>query len=329
MVIKNNSNKKNSFLLENCFKMNFKIKHELIENIVIPSLTIHLNKIVLIDEYTEDKIEFEPILKTNDFYKNSVGDICLDVYIEDISNGISISYLLDEDHSFYMVDMEILDNNMEKYDFSIIDTQCEYIERQDIDKNIISNLIKEVYSENTCCIKGYSNTTFTKHMNNTNQKKTLTNELYKICEKLIVEEDIRYFINDGESGTSYLAFEVIEELKFKYPNIRNMLMLPSKVFYGHNLLDEFKERADFVFYIDEYDKDFSSEYDKCHNRDIFMIKKSSVMVVTTKFRKENDYLSNLIDNAKRNKLSIRNINITNKDDINLDISDMITNVKNY
>ena len=91
--------------------------------------------------------------------------------------------------------------------------------------------------------------------------------IYKRCEDEILKNNMTYFVTTGRLGFETVAFFALEQLKKKYPNIKNILVLPYHNMDSvwpqdtKNRFQRMLQLADFVIEVDTlYDQKPIGEY---------------------------------------------------------------------
>lgn len=198
------------------------------ENTLTQDKVIELNKITLSNGENqiilkEKKIEYL-------FYLNE-NSIHFYLYIENDGYTDRIDYFIDEEYEILNLDLKIYStfNHNEFYEHKIVKEYGQI--KLDLKGQLLSSILNKEMTDESLIITGHRpDRLYGYDLNDSNYQK-LAKELVDRCESFILEKDIKYFITGTTLGTEIVAFFAIDFLKKKYPNIKNILVIPFKYIY--------------------------------------------------------------------------------------------------
>ena len=227
-------------------------------------IKITVDKIHLTSNY-EQPLIFENIENCFHIEKKEKDNTCIvNLYI-----NCPVQNYLDEDYEISSITLnvvELVDGKEMARTFTIIHQEA--IENYNKTTDLKFDMINYSIISETVCIKGDKPPELYGYdLKNPNYQKLARKVADKI-EGLINDYDINYFLTSGELGGPTIGFYSVDFLKRKYPNIKNILIIPFKKIddkWGMVDKDRLKRaisKADLVLYCDEHfkDKDFYSGY---------------------------------------------------------------------
>ena len=193
-------------------------------NTTTQDIIIKLNSLTLSNG--EDEIVLKDKKVEYTFYSNEISNF-FNLYIENEGIKDRIDYLIDEDYEITNLNLDIYSLNTKQfYEHKIV---MEYGQVQvDLKNQLLASIVNSEITNESLAIIGHRPDRLYGYNLNNPKYQELAILVANKCEELILEKNIKYFITGGALGGETISFFAVEFLKKKYPNIKNILVIPFK-----------------------------------------------------------------------------------------------------